>query len=107
MNEFPHNIKTKSDYAEYVKRVNNFFEQEGITNLSVTDDNPEPYFSWRSCDCCNRSLGGDRYDCSGYNPETKEIYGYEVCIDCVYYAAYGCLDDQTMLDIEESEEEIT
>jgi hypothetical protein len=99
-------IETKSDYAEYEKRVKKFFEREGIQNLSAKSDdegNTETYFSWRPCHCCGRSLGGDRYECDGYNPQTKAVYEYEVCTDCVYYAVYGRLDDQTMLAIESNE----
>ena len=95
---------TKKEYENYTTRVELFFKNEGINNLSqITDDDGdcEPYFSSKNCDCCNRSLGGDRYDCNGYNPETKEVQEYSVCIDCVYYAEYGQLDDMTMMDMEE------
>jgi hypothetical protein len=34
-----------------------------------------------------------------------EVYEYSVCSDCLYYAEYGCLDDWTMMEIEDSEEE--
>ena len=92
----------KKEYNNYITRVELFFNNEGINNLSqITDDDGdcEPYFSSTNCDCCNRSLGGDRYDCNGYNPETKEVQKYSVCTDCVYYAEYGQLDDMTMMDI--------
>jgi len=49
-------------------------------------------------------LSGDRYHCSGYCPESKEVYFYDVCCDCLYYAEYGQLDDVTMMDMEEEEE---
>ena len=29
----------------------------------------------------------------------------EACDDCVYYGAYGTLDDQTMIEVRKSEEE--
>lgn len=95
-------------YQEYQESVAHFFKSEGVNNLSVktdpeTGETEEPYFSASQCDCCGSTLGGDRYNCDGFNPETKEVQdGYEVCTDCVYYAAYGELDDQTMLDIERS-----
>lgn len=96
-------IETQADYAEYQKRVADFFTREGITNLSAIPDkdgDSHPYFSWRPCDCCGRPLGGDREDCNGYNPTTKQVQdGYAVCVDCLYYAEYGTLDDQTMLDL--------
>ncbi len=90
---------SKKQYADYEAAVANFFEAEGIRNLSADG---EPYFSHRSCDCCGTHLGGDRYAATGYNPETEEVLEYEVCQDCVYYAEYGQLDDQSMLDIEDS-----
>lgn len=95
-------INNHADYTEYEANVGAFFDREGIDNLSPDteqDDDAfnEPYFSWRPCDCCGCSLGGDRHDCSGYNPTTKEVQsGYSVCVDCVYYCEYGRLDDVTM-----------
>lgn len=97
---------TKEKYENYQKKVADFFEREGINNLSTKsedEDGHEPYFSWRSCECCQTTLGGDRYDCTGYHPKQKEIYEYSVCSDCLYYAEYGQLDDQSMIDIEDSE----
>lgn len=92
-------IENQKDYDEYKKRVEDFFTREGINSLSVSENfqNCEPYFSWADCDCCNRPLGGNRYDCDGYNPTTREITTYSVCMDCAYYAEYGQLDDMTML----------
>ena len=95
-------IKTKADYKEYQQRVEAFFEREGIANL--TSDG-ESYFSWHDCECCHRDLGGNRYDCTGYNFTDRNIYEYSVCTDCLYYAEYGQLDDQTMLGIEEVDED--
>lgn len=74
-------------------------KSEGITNLSSTSE--EPFFSWHACECCGSSLGGNRENCNGYNPTTKEIKEYEyICDDCIYYAEYGRLDDMTMQEIE-------
>jgi len=92
----------KTEYKQYENKVADFMEGEGITNLSTISDengNVEPYFSWSSCDCCGSMLGGNRYDCNGWNPRVKEIQEYTVCADCVYYAEYGQLDDMTMMDI--------
>ena len=77
---------------EYIDSVNHFFKLEGINNLSQipdTDGNCEPYFSSTNCDCCNSNLGGDRYDCNGYNPTTEKVYEYSVCVTCVYYTETG------------------
>lgn len=99
----------KKEYEEYKQDVADFLEREGLNCLSYDSDEyeegcVEPHFSWSSCDCCGDSLGGNRTDCSGYNPTTKEVQkGYSVCDDCIYYLEYGRLDDLTMLEIEESE----
>ena len=119
---------TKEEYKEYQERVEKFFRDEGITNLShghltcpycgfdffqnAVDTETvecgckntkamldEPSFSWRACECCGSQLGGDRYHATGFNPTTDEIYEYEICGDCLYYAEYGRLDDMTMMDI--------
>lgn len=87
---------TRQEYAEYEAAVSKFLEAEGINNLSTEG---EPYFSWRPCECCRSTLGGDRYYATGYNPNTKQVLEYEICADCGYYAEYGQLDDQTMLDL--------
>ena len=92
----------QQEYNNYEKSVGAFFDRQGITNLSPIQDDDgynEPYFSGSSCDCCNRPLGGNRYDCDGYNPTTKEVQEYQACTDCVYYAEYGCLDDMTMSEV--------
>ena len=94
----------KTEYKQYEKTVTNFFKLEGIANLSQIQDNEgycEPHFSSISCECCSSPLGGNRYDCNGYNPKTGGIQEYTVCTDCVYYAEYGQLDDMTISEIGE------
>lgn len=96
----------KQEYAAYESWVRQFMEREGLANLTTisTEDgeNAEPYFSWWPCECCRRSLGGDRYGCNGYIPATGEVSTeFSICPDCMYYAEYGRLDDQTMLSIEQ------
>lgn len=50
-------------------------------------DTREPFFSWSPCDCCNSSLGGDRYECDPIidskdsHPLTNPVV--YVCVDCV------------------------
>jgi hypothetical protein len=90
---------TKYQYQQYAKNVSNFFEREKIVNLSATES--EAFFSSASCDCCGNQLAGDRLLANGFNPEADEVQEYEVCLDCIYFAEYGQLDDQTMLDIAE------
>ncbi len=101
-------IKTTADYKEYEQRVAEFFQREGINNLSAMSDAEgntiQDEFSWRPCDCCRRQLGGTRIQASGYNPTTGEIQEYKICTDCEYYAAYGQLDDMTMMDMKDEPE---
>ena len=43
----------------------------------------EHYFSSSSCDLCQSSLGGDRYDYIALDAD-KEIVELSICVDCVY-----------------------
>jgi hypothetical protein len=90
---------TKAEYAEYQQTVADFFEREGIANLSSTSI--EAFFSWSPCQCCGRPEGGDREEASGYNPTAQEIQSYDcICLACIYHAEYGRLDDATMQEID-------
>lgn len=94
------NIENRADYAEYEERVREFFAREGIDSLTSVgnEDNPaQTDFSSRPCEVCRRPLAGTRLLASGYNPTIECVQVYEICTDCEYYAAYGRLDDQTML----------
>ena len=95
-------IENQKDYDKYKARVASFLEREGIDCLSIKQlpdgEYSESYFSFSNCECCGRPLGGDRYLCSGYQPESNNIFDYEICDDCLYYAEYGQLDDMTMMD---------
>ena len=90
----------REEYKDFEDRVERFFKAEGINNLSSIDSEQEAYFSTLSCECCQRCRHGDRENANGYNPTTKQVQEYSVCIDCLYYAEYGQLDDMTMLDLE-------
>ena len=104
----------KEEYDLYRTDVETFFRTQGINCLSLSSeediDNCEcshceegvyidPFFSWIPCECCMRRLGGDRYHVSGFNPTDNEVYCYSVCIDCLYFAEYGQLDDTTMMEV--------
>ena len=69
-----------------------FMQQEGINCLTADCGQwEEGYeeFSVRPCDCCD-GLAGERYPCSGYNPDTGQVQdGYMICPDCVFEAANG------------------
>ena len=58
----------------------------------------EGSFSWRACDCCGSTLGGNRYP-AHWLDENKEIMHEEICHDCVLYLANGDLP----LDLEEAD----
>ena len=110
----------KKQYDEYVLAIYDTMQKDGIDSLCIAYDGsdldedgasfcpscnqevfPESFFSHTPCDICNSSLGGDRYHATGYNRDLDEIYCYDVCMDCLYFAEYGRLDDQTMMDISE------
>ena len=107
----------KQEYSEYEESVKAFFEREGIQNLTRVmpedgfseDECPycgeiidtDEHFSWQACECCGSTLGGNRVHCAGVHKETGNIFCYDVCVDCEYYAEYGQLDDMTMLEIDE------
>jgi hypothetical protein len=91
---------THKEYEEFKKDFADFMEREGLDNLSLQSDCNEPYFSWRACVVCG-AIAGDRYDCNGYSTRDKEVKEYEgVCQDCVYFAEYGQLDDQTINEMD-------
>lgn len=102
------------EYANYEARVARFLKENNVkpgcySNASDPDTGEaiEPFFSWSSCECCNRSLGGTRetysfaYERMDANArgERVDTFTADICEDCVYYLAYGCLDDLTMLEI--------
>ena len=90
---------TKTEYADYKQAVAAFFVREGIANLSSTSE--ASFFSWLPCQCCGGEPGGDREEASGYNRTIHEVQTYDcICIDCIYYAECGRLNDATMLDVE-------
>jgi hypothetical protein len=94
-------IQTKADYEQYKADVAAFPKREEIDDFSC-DQDCEPHFSWRPCDCCGRHLGGNRHHVTAWHAPTKAILEYEVCDDCVYFVAYARLDDTSMLDIDRS-----
>jgi hypothetical protein len=86
-------------HVAFLSAVNDFMDREGLNCLTTyceddpTYTGPDPYFSWRPCECCGQ-IAGMRYDCQGYNPSTDEIQGpYAVCQDCLCWHANGDLPD--------------
>lgn len=74
---------TKAEYADYTATVEQFFKDEGVTNLSKIGDD-EAFFSWRPCECCQRPEGGDRVNANGWNPTAKQVQEYVICSDCEF-----------------------
>lgn len=61
----------------------------------------EAHFSGLPCSLCDSSLGGDREVAHYVADDGSIVHVDRVCADCVYYAAYGRLDDATMAEVEE------
>lgn len=96
---------TKSDYAAYCKAVESFLEWNNVKPgcHSPTQDQSEGFFSWQPCECCGSTLGGNRETYS-FAQTWGGIFEADICQDCVYFLAYGKLDDLTMMEIAEAKE---
>lgn len=105
---------TKEEYAEYEAAY-----EHGVDGLSAissgacsscrgccdnydyNDETEEfqitldPWFSKSACEVCGSRLGGNRSPLHGVDGY-QDIIHLDVCDDCVYYTAYGRLDDLTM-----------
>ena len=90
---------TREEYKKYQEKISHFFS-DGTANMTPEQDG-NTWFSGMHCDVCGTHKGGDRVECTSYNPTTKETYEIAACQDCVYYCTYGQLDDMTMMDMEE------
>jgi hypothetical protein len=88
---------TKAEDADYEARVKAFFETD--VNESTLQQLGNPHFSWNPCECCERSHGGNRYEMTGISKISNRLERYQFCEDCLYYSAYGKLDDMTMMNI--------
>lgn len=103
---YPH-IATMADYRRYQEAVDRFLRDNRVesglyapSKESAEYGDPQPYFSWSPCGCCERGLGGDREDYEFVRTNDR-VFEAAICTDCVYYLAYGQLDDMTMLEIGE------
>lgn len=54
----------------------------------------EPSFSWRACDVCGTSLGGDREVWHALDADNAILHFDSCCTDCVQYLAYGTEPEQ-------------
>ncbi len=106
-----------TQYAQYEAAVVSFLERNKVkpgccspvggqsdSNEVETPCEAEPFFSWQPCGCCQSPLGGNRETYQFAVEASADWPGFEadICADCVYYLAYGQLDDMTMLEIEAS-----
>ena len=76
---------------------------DGVDVDEFHERDHEPFFSWRPCEVCGSSLGGDREPVHGFDDRGRLVH-LTACVDCVYYLEYGRLDDMSMLEIEEGED---
>jgi hypothetical protein len=90
------NIKTHADYRKFQRNFELFVKDFKLSHLSTGSENT---FSWDRCDCCLDDDGGDRYALYAHQEGNSEIVTFSVCPDCLYYANYGQLDDETMMRI--------
>ena len=61
-------------------------------NDNLCCDGEELGFSWRACDCCGSSLGGDRFKACKLTKD-HEVIDFSVCVDCILYIANGEVPD--------------
>lgn len=97
---------TSAEYKDYEARVKAFFEREEIEVLGQPTN--EPFFSHNYCECCGRPLGGNRYTVGAFfkgREKQKQDITYDICVDCWYYVTYGQLDDMTMMEIDQDEQQ--
>ena len=69
----------------------------GLDDVTDTDDPRvdaafEGSFSWRACDSCGSTLGGDRYP-AHTEFDCKPVH-LNICVDCLQYHANGTVPDE-------------
>ncbi len=102
---------TRKQYAEYEAAVTSFHERNNVklgccspvggqadSNEDETPHETEPFFSWSPCECCGSPLGGNREHYQ-FARNDGLLFEADICVDCVYYLAYGVLDDTTMAEV--------
>lgn len=107
---------TRQQYAKYEAAV--AYNLKGLEFVSTgacpgcdecgLSDNPSDHdrecadeggFSWRECEACGSSLGGNRYPAHARTKDGALLH-FEVCEDCLMYLNYGQLDDMSMMEME-------
>lgn len=98
-------METKEEYQKYQASVESFLKRNnvkaGCYSQSTLNGEPltEEFSSW-PCECCSRRLAGAREQYK-FACENKSYFEANICLDCVYYLAYGQLDDMTMINIKD------
>ena len=114
---------TGQEFADYRLRVAEFMKREGIDTFSSGvvncpdcgadfDDSgaceicgetrelfSEPFVSSAECECCGDPCQGNRGHVTAFRVADREVLGFNVCEDCVYYVEYGRLDDRRMREM--------
>lgn len=92
---------TKSQFVIFEANVAHFLKSNVVKSSRHGPLKPdsEPFFSGRQCECCKSTLGGNRETYS-FAVEKGETFEGDICSDCIYYLAYGTLDDLTMMEME-------
>lgn len=93
-------------YSRFTSAVSDFLTSNHVKPgcHGPADNDAEPFFSWHHCECCDSLLGGMRERYS-FATESGGTFDADICSDCVYFLAYGQLDDATMADIEAHDEQ--
>lgn len=94
---------TKQEYCQYEKTINAWIAS---AKYPSNCHNVTPWYSYLPCEICHRRLAGDRYRAKSIALD-GEILEWDICGDCRYYLEYGRLDDMTMLDMDDAEEDMT
>lgn len=91
-------------YAKYQVAVGDFLASNNVKPgcHGPEKENSEPFFSGQQCECCKATLGGNRETYS-FATNDNESFSAAICQDCVYYLAYGRLDDSAMEEVKKSE----
>lgn len=98
-------MKTKAEYKAYKQAVENFLLSNNVKSgcFGPKNSDSEGFFSWQFCECCNSELGGNR-ETYLFRQNDGGLFEADICTDCIYYLHYDGLDDESMLEIEASQD---
>lgn len=90
----------REKYNAYTASVNKFLRDNSVKPgcHNREKEEAEPFFSRSPCECCGNKLGGNR-ETYNFATEAHQVFQADICVDCVYYLAYGTLDDETMKEV--------